>query len=114
MHKAIWKDRVLAESADTIMIEGNVYFPPAALNREFFRDSDFHSTCHWKGFCSYYHIEVNGEINENAAWYYHEPLVDASPIVAQQNDKPEDSFSFADYVAFWNGVEVIEGENPQK
>ncbi|TDJ16308.1 MAG: DUF427 domain-containing protein [Gammaproteobacteria bacterium] len=92
MAKAIWNGTVLAESEDTIMVEGNHYFPPEAVKREHFRDSQEHTVCHWKGVASYYDVEVNGEINRGAAWYYPEPSEAASSI--------------KDYIAFWRGVKV--------
>ena len=92
MAKAIWEGVVLAESDKTIEIEGNQYFPPEALRREYFQASDTHTTCPWKGLASYYHVEVNGKQNANAAWYYPEPKAAASQI--------------KDHVAFWRGVKV--------
>jgi uncharacterized protein (DUF427 family) len=92
MAKAIWNGVVLAESDHTEMVEGNHYFPPESVNREYFQGSDHHSVCPWKGKASYYTIEVNGEVNENAAWYYPEPSEAAKQI--------------KDHVAFWKGVEV--------
>ena len=93
MPKAIWNQMTLAESDTTIVLEGNHYFPPDALNREFFRPSDTHTDCHWKGTASYYHIEAKGETNPDAAWYYPDPKDAASEIRG--------------HVAFWKGVEVI-------
>ena len=92
MAKAIWNGMVLAESESVQIVEGNVYFPPDALKREYFHESDTHSTCPWKGLASYYHIEVNGEVNNDAAWYYPEPKDAARSI--------------KDHVAFWKGVKV--------
>ena len=91
--KAIWNDTVLAESDDTIVIEGNHYFPPDSIKREHFRPTDHRSTCPWKGEASYYAIEVDGARNENAAWYYPEPKQAASEI--------------KNHVAFWKGVKVL-------
>ena len=71
--KAIWKGVVLAESDDTVVVEGNHYFPEQSLNMNFFRKSFRHSLCLWKGVASYYTVEVDGERNENAAWYYPKP-----------------------------------------
>jgi uncharacterized protein (DUF427 family) len=90
--KAIWHNEVLAESNDTIVVEGNHYFPPDAINREYFRQSDTHTTCPWKGKASYYDIVVNGNVNKDAAWYYPEPKEAARQI--------------KDYIAFWRGVRV--------
>jgi uncharacterized protein (DUF427 family) len=66
--KAIWKDVVLAESDDTIVVEGNHYFPTESIKREYFRESSTHTICSWKGVASYYDIVVNGEVNKDAAW----------------------------------------------
>lgn len=90
--KAQWKNAVLAESDKTVVVEGNHYFPPEAVNRQYLKPSDTHSTCPWKGRASYYHVEVDGDVNEDAAWYYPDPKD------AAQNIK--------DHVAFWKGVEV--------
>ncbi len=68
--RAIWNGMVLAESDNTIMVEGNHYFPQDSINKEYFQDSDHHTTCPWKGLASYYNIVVDGKINNNAAWYY--------------------------------------------
>jgi len=70
--KAIWNNAVLAQREDTVVVEGNHYFPPGALNREYFKPSDKHTICPWKGEASYYHIVVDGKVNENAAWHYPE------------------------------------------
>jgi uncharacterized protein (DUF427 family) len=92
MAKAIWENAVLAESDRTIEIEGNQYFPPDTIRTEYFKPSDQHTTCPWKGLASYYSLEVNGKNNPNAAWYYPEPKPAANQI--------------KDYVAFWKGVKV--------
>ncbi|HVU10432.1 MAG TPA: DUF427 domain-containing protein [Phototrophicaceae bacterium] len=94
MAKAIWNGKVLAESNQTIMVEGNHYFPPDAIKREYFQSSDMHTTCHWKGLASYYNVEVDGKSNPNAAWYYSAPKDAAKEITG--------------YVAFWKGVQVEE------
>ncbi len=94
MAKATWNDAVLAESESYETVEGNIYFPPNSINREYFKDSDTHSTCFWKGKASYYHVEVNGETNKDAAWYYPEPKSKAENI--------------KHHVAFWKGVKVNE------
>lgn len=91
--KAVWRSTTLAESDQTIVIEGNHYFPPASIHREFFANSDKHTTCPWKGEASYYHIRVADQTLADAAWYYPEPKEAAKTIKA--------------YVAFWRGVEVI-------
>ena len=91
--KAIWNGTVLAESSDTIVIEGNHYFPPETIKPEYFRDSPTHTTCSWKGEASYYHLLVDGKTNQDAAWYYPQPKDKAAQI--------------KDYVAFWKGVEIV-------
>jgi uncharacterized protein (DUF427 family) len=90
--KALWNNQVLAESNETIVVENNHYFPKNSINAEFFKDSATHSTCPWKGQASYYTIEVDGEQNKDAAWYYAQPKDAAAQI--------------KDYVAFWKGVKV--------
>ncbi len=92
--KAIWNDTVIAESSNTKIVENNHYFPQEDIKQEYFKPSDSHTRCPWKGKASYYHIEVNGETNEDAAWYYPEASHAAKPI--------------ENYVAFWNGVKVTE------
>jgi len=90
--KAIWKGQVIAESDDTIVIEGNHYFPPNDIKKEFFVNSEAHTSCPWKGLASYYTIKVNGNENPDAAWYYPE----ASDLAKQ----------IEGYVAFWKGVKI--------
>ena len=92
--KAIWNDKVIAESDETVVVEGNHYFPPNALNNEYFQESQHQSRCPWKGLASYYSIVVDGEENRDAAWYYPEPSDAAANI--------------KDHVAFWKGVQVVE------
>lgn len=92
MAKAIWSGVVLAESGETVVVEGNHYFPPDAVNREYLRESSRHTTCPWKGQASYYDVVVDGRVNRDAAWYYPTP----KPAAAQ----------IKDYVAFWRGVRV--------
>lgn len=92
MAKATWNGAVLAESDDTIVVEGNHYFPPEAVNREYFSGSDTNTRCHWKGTASYYDVVVDGATNTDAAWYYPTPMEAASQI--------------KDYIAFWRGVQV--------
>ena len=92
MARATWNDAVLAESEQTIVVEGNHYFPPDAIRRPYFRDSSHHTECGWKGTASYYTVEVDGRRNPDAAWYYPEPKDAARQI--------------AGYVAFWKGVTV--------
>lgn len=90
--KAIWNGTTLAESDQCVVVEGNQYFPPDAVNRAYFHASDTHTTCPWKGIASYYTIEANGETNADAAWYYPAPKDAAKNIQG--------------YVAFWRGVTV--------
>jgi len=94
---AKWNDAVLATSDQCISVEGNAYFPPESINKEYFQPSNTHTHCPWKGQASYFDIVVNGEVNKNAAWYYPEPKEKASEI--------------KDYVAFWHGVQVF--DNPE-
>ncbi|MFQ5612060.1 MAG: DUF427 domain-containing protein [Anaerolineae bacterium] len=96
MPKAIWNGAVLAESDETIVVEGNHYFPPDSINREYFRQNERHTVCPWKGTASYYDVEVDGKVNRSAAWYY------PSPKSAAKNIKG--------YIAFWNGVKVVSGD----
>ena len=90
--KAVWKETVIAESDETIVVEGSHYFPPDGVKQEYFRDSETHTLCNWKGEASYYDVVVDGESNKDAAWYYPEPLEAANNVRG--------------YVAFWKGVEV--------
>jgi uncharacterized protein (DUF427 family) len=92
--KAIWENTLLAESNKTIVVEGNYYFPSDSIKREFFKASDTHSTCPWKGLASYYNVQVGEKVNPDAAWYYPEPKDAAKSI--------------KDHVAFWRGVKVSE------
>jgi uncharacterized protein (DUF427 family) len=94
MTKAIWGTATLAESDQTKQVEGNAYFPPESLNKEYFRDSKHTTICSWKGTAHYYDVLVNGLTNQNAAWFYPEPKPEASQI--------------KNYVAFWKGVRVEE------
>ncbi|MFC2123442.1 DUF427 domain-containing protein [Bacteroidota bacterium] len=91
--KALWNDQVIAESDNTIIIEGNHYFPIESVKKEFLRISETSTICHWKGKASYYSLDVGGAKNENAAWYYKEP------------SKPAEGIK--DRIAFWRGVEVV-------
>lgn len=91
--KAIWNDTVLAESNDTVAVEGNQYFPAASLRDAHFRDSDHHSACPWKGNASYKDVVVGDAVNTNAAWYYPQPKPAAAEIKGM--------------FAFWKGVNVV-------
>lgn len=90
--KAIWNDTVIAESNDTVVVEGNHYFPPQALVMEYFRPSAIHTACPWKGTASYYDVVVGDAVNAGAAWYYPSTKADAKHIEGR--------------VAFWRGVRV--------
>lgn len=92
MKTAFWNGTKIAESSDTVVVEGNEYFPPNSVRLEFFEPSSKTTVCPWKGTAKYYSIAVDGKVNEDAAWYYPEPLEAAKKIKG--------------YVAFWKGVEV--------
>lgn len=93
MSRAIWQGVVIAESDQTVLVEGNHYFPPGAVHHAFLRESTHHTVCGWKGTASYYDVVVNGRVNKDAAWYYPAALPDAKLIEG--------------YVAFWHGVQVL-------
>jgi uncharacterized protein (DUF427 family) len=90
--KATWNGATLAQSEQTVVVEGNNYFPPESINPEYFLDSDTHTICLWKGEASYKSVRVDGQVNEDAAWYYPEPKEAAAEI--------------KDRYAFWHGVQV--------
>lgn len=92
--KAIWNDTVIAESDETKVVENNHYFPKESIKKEYFKPSDHHTRCLWKGEASYYTIEVDGKENKNAAWYYPEASHAAKPI--------------ENHVAFWKGIKITE------
>jgi uncharacterized protein (DUF427 family) len=92
MKTATWNGTVVAQSDETVVIEGNHYFPPNSINEEYYRESETQTICPWKGVASYYNIEVEGELNNNAAWFYKNPSNLAEAI--------------KDHVAFWKGVVV--------
>jgi uncharacterized protein (DUF427 family) len=92
MTTATWNGAVLAESDDIVTVEGNAYFPRAAVRDDVLRPSAKHTICPWKGTASYYDVEVDGQVNEAAAWYYPAPRDAAKEIAGR--------------VAFWRGVEV--------
>ncbi|HYJ86127.1 MAG TPA: DUF427 domain-containing protein [Pyrinomonadaceae bacterium] len=92
--KATWNNTTIAESDDTVVVEGNHYFPPESVKQEFLQPSTKHTTCPWKGEASYYDVVVNGEVNGAAAWYYPDP----KPAAAEIKDR----------IAFWRGVTVEE------
>ena len=91
--KAIWNNQIIAESDDTIVVENNHYFPADSVKKEFFRESSTHTVCPWKGTASYYSLEVEGQENKDAAWFY-----------PQASDLAK---NIENYVAFWKGVEVV-------
>jgi uncharacterized protein (DUF427 family) len=90
--KAIWNNKVIAQSDNTITLEGNQYFPPESIVKQYFNATDSHTTCPLKGVASYYDIDVDGEKNSEAAWYYANPKPGYEEI--------------SNYVAFWNGVKI--------
>jgi len=94
MVTARWNDQIIAQSGTTTIVEGNHYFPIDSVRMEFLQPSDTHTWCPWKGEASYYTVRVNGEQNEDAAWYYPEPKKEAAKIKGQ--------------IAFWRGVEVTD------
>jgi len=96
-YRATWNDAVLAESADTVVVEGNQYFPLADVRQDHLRPTDTHTTCHWKGEASYYDVVVGDRVNRDAAWFYPNPSSAADRIKGR--------------VAFWHGVKVqaVEG-----
>jgi uncharacterized protein (DUF427 family) len=92
MAKAVWNGTILAESDNCKIVEGNHYFPPESISKQHFAPSDTHTTCPWKGLASYYNLQVDGQVNKDAAWYYPAPKDAAAEI--------------KDHVAFWKGVKV--------
>lgn len=92
MPKASWNGKVIAQSDDVVVVEGNVYFPEAAVKRELLRPSETHTVCPWKGTASYWSLEVDGQVNPDAAWYYPTPKPEAAQIQGR--------------IAFWRGVQV--------
>ena len=92
--RAMWNGQVIADSDDTVVVEGNHYFPASAVRRKYLTDSSTTSFCPWKGTASYYSLQVDGELNQDAVWYYPDP----KPAAAQIRDR----------VAFWRGVEIVD------
>lgn len=92
--KAIWNNQIIAESNETIIVEGNHYFPPTSVNKDFLNSSETHTMCGWKGEASYYTIAVSGQINIDAAWFYPTPYNEATNIT--------------NYIAFWKGVKITD------
>jgi uncharacterized protein (DUF427 family) len=99
--KAVWNGHVVAEAdqKDLIRIEGNWYFPPESMKTEYFKPSDHHTTCFWKGEASYYDVDVEDKVSEGGAWYYPQPMEGSVDRVGHD---------FSNYVAFWRGVEVVD------
>ncbi len=95
-YRAVWNEAVLAESADTVVVEGNHYFPLSDVRQQHLRPSESHTTCHWKGVASYYDVVVGDKVNPDAAWYYPKP----NPAAARISGR----------VAFWRGVKVEPAE----
>jgi len=95
-YRAVWNGAVVAESTDTVVVDGNHYFPLAGVRMENLRASASHTTCYWKGEASYYDVVVGDKVNKDAAWYYPDP----SPAAARIKDR----------VAFWHGVKVESAE----
>jgi len=92
MAKASWGGKIIAESSATVVVEGNQYFPPESVNKEFLKPSNHTTVCPWKGTAHYFHVAVDGMQNDNAAWYYPQP----KPAAAEIKDR----------IAFWNGISV--------
>ena len=92
--KALWENAVIAQSNETIVVEGHHYFPPDSIDTAYFAPSDTHTSCHWKGIASYYHVKIGEKVNADAAWYYPEPKDAAKSI--------------KNYIAFWRGVKIVE------
>lgn len=91
--KAIWNGKVIAESNDVVNMEGNSYFPIDSVNKEYLKESDTHTICHWKGTASYYDLQVEGKTNRDAVWYYPNPSILAK--------------KFTGRIAFWKGVRIV-------
>jgi len=95
MPKAIWNNTIIAEASNDAVeiVEGNTYFPLESVHKEFLQDSSTHTVCGWKGTASYFNVAVNGDVNEDAAWYYPQPKDAAKQITG--------------FVAFWKGIKII-------
>ena len=92
MPKAVWNGQVIAQSQECVTVEGNIYFPPGAIDQGYFRESETTTVCPWKGTANYYDVVINDQVNQDAAWYYADPKPEAQNI--------------AGYIAFWKGVQV--------
>ena len=93
MARAEWNGQIIADTTDTIIVEGNHYFPEDSIQKKFYKPSSTHTTCHWKGEASYFTLDVNGKLNPDAAWFYPDPKEAAKQIKNR--------------VAFWKGVQII-------
>ena len=91
--KAIWNNKIIAESDDIIKVEGNSYFPVESVKNEYLKKSDTNTFCHWKGTASYYSLDVDEKTNQDAAWYYPDPRPLAEGIKGR--------------IAFWKGVQIV-------
>ena len=91
--KAVFKGMTIAESDDTVVVEGNHYFPESSVKQAHLAPSATHTTCGWKGVASYHDVVVGGEVNKDAAWFYPTPKAEAAQIAGR--------------IAFWRGVQVI-------
>lgn len=100
MVRAVWNGAVLAEAEDTVRLEGNHYFPPESVNREYYTASPTRTICPWKGVARYYNVVVDGEVNPDAGWYYPHP----SPLARK----------IKNHVAFWHGVVLVEGRPEER
>ena len=91
--KALWNHKIIAESNDIVSVEGNNYFPVESVKKEYLKNSETHTVCPWKGTASYYDLNIDGNVNKDAVWYYPEPKEAAKNIKNR--------------VAFWKGVEIV-------
>ena len=91
--KAVWNEKIIAESDDIVTVEDNPYFPESSVNKEYLEESYTHTTCPWKGIASYYNLVVDGKENKDAVWFYREPSEEAKEIKGR--------------VAFWKGVKIV-------
>ncbi len=98
MATATWNGVVIAESAETIVVEGNHYFPRSSVKAEYLTDNPMQTRCPWKGTASYFDVVVDGDVNSGAAWYYPDPSAAAS------DNK--------DHLAIWKGVKVYAYRSP--
>lgn len=106
-YQAVWNGAIIAEAEESeiLQIEGNIYFHPDKVKKEFLEPSKTNTTCPWKGEASYYNLLVNGMKNEDAAWYYPNPKDGSTQIVSNSNNNKFGG-DFSNFIAFWRGVEV--------